>query len=104
MGEDANRIIQAVQRSALRTGARDTFQHGDPILTWGPKKKERPHGYMFLADVGRDLIVGKGRKFKRFRDNGFNTCWGGKEKMGRRYQTLNVKSVLQRRNRVDPTI
>ena len=60
MEEDARHIIQVVQRSALRTGARDTFQLGDPLLIWGPKSKDWSMGHRFLADVGRNLVIEKG--------------------------------------------
>ena len=47
MEEDAKYISQVVQRSKLRTGAKDTFQLGDLIITWMPKEKggHQDHGF-----------------------------------------------------------
>ena len=62
MREDARMIISNIQRSTLRTGARDTFEVGDSVSVWMPKKKVWITGYYFLADVGRNLLIEKGSK------------------------------------------
>ena len=62
MKEHAMRIIPNVQRSTLRTGARDAFEMGDSFSVWRHREKYRMKGYHFLADIGRDLLISKGSK------------------------------------------